>query len=686
MRNLLSILAFLLLPLAQAEKSPVLINEFMYHPPDGQDMLQYVELLNRGTEPVDVSNWNLSGAIKFKFPAQTVLPAQSFVVVCRNTSVFQKNYGTAAVLVGNFAGKFKHKGGILELTDGAGQSVESLRFTDKSPWPLGADGYGGSLERICATAPSDDPHNWATSRLGKGGKGLGGSPGRTNDSDSPFPLPQVENVHWQKILQPKEPLVVSVKVRSSGTNDAVTLHYKIMAGRKPALSVDLPMKRVSGTSRNGAYEGTIPSPPAGSLVRFTVSVLDQSGVVRVAPGETEPQPAYSAFVYEDAERASIPQITIVNSETLRGSANKFAPAKSGSGAPGTSALLYVPAKGEVQLFDFVQVRRRSGGLKIHCLRDQPVDEMTAFNLIFEGSERWILSEYLSYELFRKAGVKLQKSGHARLTVDGRHLGYYLMVEQPNKNFLARSGRDEEGNLYKVLWFGRNVVDQHEKKTNPESGHGDILRLIETLRSKSGEAQWTYINEQLNVDAFVSYYAVNMCIQNWDGFFNNHFLYHDTKAGGKWDVIPWDEDKTWGEYDGGPADYSWYDMPLTIGMDGDRAPRAGWFGGGPFGGVGWWRPAGALSGPLLANAQFRKKLETRVKALCATVFSPEAFGPVVKELQQRLRPEVELKARGAGQDPAAVLRRFDTDIESFHRQLAHRRKFLLAQLNKSSGQD
>ena len=61
----------------------------------------------------------------------------------------------------------------------------------------------------------------------------------------------------------------------------------------------------------------------------------------------------------------------------------------------------------------------------------------------------------------------------------------------------------------------------------------------------------------------------MCIQNWDGFFNNYFLYHDAAGTGKWEMYPWDEDKTWGDYDGGSENYDWYTMPLTYGMNDGR---------------------------------------------------------------------------------------------------------------------
>ncbi len=662
----------------------VVINEIMYHPAEDHDELQYLELYNPTAAAVDLSNWKIDGGVKYAFPAKAALPAGGYLLIARDAEAVQRTYGTAFRVLGNFTGRLSHKGEKLQLLNGSGEVIEKVHFRDKAPWPLGGDGYGSSLERICADAPAEEGQNWAASdRTGK--RSAGGSPGERNSVASAKPLPVIENIQWAKFPKPGEAVVVTADVRGPAPIDSVVLEYQAIRSPRQGATNELKMRQVSATNGMARYSAQIPGQAAGTLLRFTLDGKDKVGSERLEPGNGEPRPAFSAFVMNAPERAQIPLFTVVNSQALRGAAQKFRPSQSVAHGPGKSAVVYVPAQGEageVQLLDFVQVRRRAGGWKVHFLKDQRLGGMTGINVIFEGPPRWVLSEHLSYELYRKAGLKTEASGHVRLTMDGRTLGYYLFVEQPNKNYLARSGRDDTGNLYKVLWFGRGIVDQHEKKTNPNTGHDDIVNLIQTLRGKTGAAQWAYINEQFDVDAFVNYYAVNMCIENWDGFFNNHFVYHDLKPGGKWEIVPWDEDKTWGEYDGGPKDYSWYDMPLTTGMNGDRAQGGNWFGGGgPFGGGGWWRPAGFLSGPLLANPQFRQKLEARLRELCATAFTPEQFGPVVQALQQRLRPEVELKARLANQDPAWALRQFDGDIASFQRQLVNRRKFILAAVAK-----
>lgn len=671
-----------------AEQS-VVINEIMYHPADDQDALQYIELHNVDSAAADLSGWSLDTGGRFVFPAGTSISPHGFLVVVRDTNAFRRAYGNTIPALGNLAGRLKHRGEKVQLLDRGGLVVDKLKYSDQPPWAFGADGYGSSLERICPVGPAADPHNWAASNPVRG-KPAAGTPGRENDNYSPKLLPVIDEVTFESFPKPGQPIAVSAAAKGTQGVTRVVLRYKIIKPGRPAGTAEVPMKLISGHDHAGRYEATIPPATDGSLIRFDIQAAERDGPLRVEPSPSEPRSEFSAYVTEPIARAQIPIVKILNAEALRGGGGnrKFGPPQHDSGTLGNSALVYIPTKDDPakpQLFDFVRVRRRAGGWKVHFFKDHLLDGMSSINLIFEGPPRWVLSEYLSYELYRRAGVPAEKSGHFRLSIDGRAYGYYLYVEQPNKNFLARNHLNEAGNLYKILWHQQGVVAQHEKKTNPGSGHSDIASLVQGLNKKSAAAQYAFINEQFDLKPVINYFAVNMCIQNWDGFFNNYFAFHDTSPNGKWLIIPWDEDKTWGEYDGGPGNYAWYDMPLTVGMNGDPAQRGdrGWFGGGgPFGGgANWWRPPGYFSGPLLANPQFRKQFEERLRELCTTVFTEEAFGPVVRDLQQRLRPEVELRAQVTREDVGSALRHFDADIDSFHRQLANRSKFILKQLSK-----
>ena len=671
-----AVLAAILAAASTHAAPTVVINEIHYHPANDDDRLQYIELHNPGQAEVDLSGWKLRGA-KFDFPAQTKISPGAYLVVARDLRALQSIHGSGFPAIGNFGGRLKRSGEKIDLVDASNQVVESVRFSDKAPWPLAPDGFANTLERISPAAPAGDPHNWAPSRRASR-NGHEGTPGRANDNASAHPLPVVDQVKWEKLPALGTDLPVSANISASADNTEAQLVYTTFKAGGSTSTNRIPLKRTSGTARAGSYEAAIPAPAPDTLVRFVIRASAGEGAERIHPHPAEARPAFSSYVFTAPNAGRIPIVTILNPVRIRAGVNQFQPAREDLPEVGHSAFIHVTPAGKTELFDFVSVRHREGGWKVHFLKDQLLDGMSGLNLISEGPPRWMLAEHLSYELYRRAGLRIQNSGHYRLTVDGRPLGYILYVEQPNKTFLERSGRNNDGNLYKIRWFEQDPVRAHEKKTNPTSGHDVLMTLLAGLNSNSGEAQWKFIQQHFNLTNVINYFAVNMCIQNWDGFFNNYYAYHNTDAGGKWEIIPWDEDKTWGEYDGASANYDWYEMPLTIGMIGDGPPRA-ISSRGPFGGASWWRPPGFFSGPLLANPQFRAAFLARLRELCDTVFTEERFFPAIQALHNELRPEVEAQARARGQEPESALRQFDEMIDSFRRQLTNRRKFILKEL-------
>ena len=424
-------------------------------------------------------------------------------------------------------------------------------------------------------------------------------------------------------------------------------------------------------------------------MRWVVRACSVSGAVRHCPAATDLHPTFSGATFVNTNTARIPFVKLLTFGRIQkpGAVRRVQAMVEESMRPprsmrmdwGSTVIVLPPGKPEVLVFDHVRARRRKGGYKVEFQPDRPWAGLRAVNIIFESSPRSVLAEPLAFELYRRAGVPAPATDHVRLWVDQTALGYHLLIEQPNRAFFRRLGRDPDGNLYKLVWYGRGVIGQHEKRTNRDTGHEDLLDVVGGLRQTEGAAQWDFIRQHFDVEELASYYAVSMCIQNWDGFFNNYYAFHDPRPGGKWEIVPWDQDKTWGDHDGASPAYDWYEMPLTYGMTGDRAPGRAWFGGWPVAGAEWWRPPGHFSGPLLANPQFRQRCLDRLRELCDTVFTPEAFGPEIAALEDRLEPEIPFRAHLGRQSAEGALGRFHHDIESFHRQLVHRRRFLLEQL-------
>lgn len=943
-------LLFAGLLLTQPLRAPgqVVLNEILYHAPDELDDLQFVELHNAGAEAVDLGGWAFTKGIRFRFPPGTRIEAKGFLVVCRNAARFQEFYRVP--VAGVFDSKLSRKGERIELSDATGRPVDVVKFSDQSPWPQGADGHSGSLERICPAAPGLDPANWVSSPLSETRETPAGTPGKVNAGFSATVPPVVNRVTFSpEWPDPGQPIAVLAELREGQEVQVVDLLYRLIGPGYEKPEVRIPMKPAGV----GRYLGEVPGQDAGQLLRFRVQATGSEGAVRSFPAETEPRPAFSAYVPAPLESVGIPQAWMVHTnekemkaaeaepevvgfggppppdpaERAREDARRFlesgldlsplwlalttdiagsdpgvverlkpvvlakmgerprwvesvlqnqnpppgpgpaaeavarfvdeavqaakaalgpaeaasldrwlqgqrepeallrrlvlrrvdieaawyavtlnasidaarwvalrtavrslldqrralvaevpagdppdlarfgalrpqieqlqesiaasfqphlnpgqaaalevwqqqprevvlgrvappprgpfpgpggpprgeggpafggggGPFRGGPGGPGPgfrfgggpgrgggpfgpppsgpggfgSALVYRdPTTQRTRLFDFIQINGRKGGRKVHLDRGQELDGMTTFALIFEG-ETEALVEPLAYEVYRRAGMAVETCYHVRLNVDGKPGGYSLLVEQPNRAFLRRNGVDDGGHMYKLLWYGGDLVGQHEKHTRKRQGHEDLIRLVEGLEKTTGDAQWRFIQDHFDVDQVATYFAVNMLLSHWDGFFNNYFTYHDSEGTGKWMMFPWDQDSTWGLRAFMGGDEVFHTMALTFGMNGDEPPADG----------GAWRPPGFFSGPLLANPGFRRVFLARTRDLLERVYTEEAFGPLITAMAERLAPEVRLRARLQNEDPGSAVARLNNDVARVRQHLRLRRAFLLAQ--------
>jgi CotH kinase protein/Lamin Tail Domain len=671
---------------AGAAPGGVVINEIFYHAPDDLDDLQYVELHNPDAQPADLAGWKLAKGVKYTFPAGTTIPGDGYLVVCKNKADFQKHYGAETAHA--YSGRLAHSGDRVELRDAAGKLVDVVEYGSRGPWPRSPDGYGPSLERICPTAPADAPENWAPSPLGTGTPRPGGTPGKKNATFAPRLPPVVVNVTVSPPhAAPGQDIRIEADVRSPDGVGKVEVRYRV-AG--PGAETEEAIPVTAGT--RGRYTATVPGQKAGQIVRVRVRAVDGKGTERSFPHENELRPALSVYVHDAFEEAKVPLGFVINvgQGELRG-AEREQPggfrfgAGPGAASParGRSAFVYVdPKTREPELFDFVTVTPRSAGRKVHFHKDRPLGDMTTINLIYEFMDRFVLAEPLAYEVYRKAGNAACRTEFVRTWVDGRPIGFQLLIEQPNKAFLRHNKVNPDGNLYKCVWFGNGVVGQHEKHTHTHAGPDDLVKVVADLNKTKGDEQWAVIKKEFDVEQVINYFAVNMLLSHWDGYFNNYFAYHSPGTKGKWTMYPWDQDKTWGFHDGIQGNEVFTDMPVTFGMAGDRPP--GWpkdrpapqnfFAGGSI----WWRPPGHFSGPLLANPRFRKLFLARTKELLETVYTKDVMFPVIQETGDRLVDEVKVRAALYRQDPKDAVAQLNRNLDSLREHLTKRRAFLLGQ--------
>ncbi len=168
---------------------PVVIKQINYHPPDlaggldnSDDEFIVLQNITGNTvalyDPVVATNtWRLRDAVDFDFPSGATLNASAMLLVVSfpptnavMLAAFRAKYGSfgGAPVFGPYSGKLDNSTDSVELrrpdSPNAGQVpyilVDAVNYQDSAPWPPGADGSGGVLQRINLAAYGNDPINW----------------------------------------------------------------------------------------------------------------------------------------------------------------------------------------------------------------------------------------------------------------------------------------------------------------------------------------------------------------------------------------------------------------------------------------------------------------------------------------------------------------------------------------------
>lgn len=142
----------------------IVLNEVMYHPNQSNEvetLYEYIELFNPGGAPINLSGWTVSG-VRYTLPPGTTLGPGEYLVCCASTNAIIAEYGRTNV-VGNWAGSLKNGGETIKLINSYGRQEDSVVYADNKEWPVAADGYGPSLERIDPSSSGNTSVNWMAS-------------------------------------------------------------------------------------------------------------------------------------------------------------------------------------------------------------------------------------------------------------------------------------------------------------------------------------------------------------------------------------------------------------------------------------------------------------------------------------------------------------------------------------------
>jgi len=157
------------------------ITEIMYNPysldNSSEPNEEYIELVNIGTETINLNLAKLTNGVDFTFPSLELAPRE-FVVVVQDINAFEARYGQHINIAGQYSGRLNNAGERIRLEDAIGQTI--LNFSYGDGWRSVTDGDGFSLTVIDPI--STPPDGWDHKDSWRASAYVGGSPG-TDDSN-----------------------------------------------------------------------------------------------------------------------------------------------------------------------------------------------------------------------------------------------------------------------------------------------------------------------------------------------------------------------------------------------------------------------------------------------------------------------------------------------------------------------
>ena len=145
-------------PGALNARAEVVINEIHYDPDVKVQLVEFVELHNPGSAPVDLSGAFFSDGITYTFAEGTSLAPGAYLVLAENAAQFQAKYSVAPH--GQYVGSLSNEGETVRVRNRSGGVLDFVDYQPGFPWPTVGDAPGYSIELVNPDFENDVGGNW----------------------------------------------------------------------------------------------------------------------------------------------------------------------------------------------------------------------------------------------------------------------------------------------------------------------------------------------------------------------------------------------------------------------------------------------------------------------------------------------------------------------------------------------
>lgn len=209
--------------------------------------------------------------------------------------------------------------------------------------------------------------------------------------------------------------------------------------------------------------------------------------------------------------------------------------------------------------------------RITLSNQQPLDGRTKWNFISAYLDHTYIHTWLFSWILGQLDYPCFSANFVRLYVNDAYIGLYTRGESYDGQFLLENGMDPNANLYNAATDGAclsrydDVPGFWEKRSNEGENWNDFYELVDFVDQERPYSLHENGGEYFDLNRLITMIAVNSLTLNYSTYYHNYYLYHDITGTDLWTMIPWDVDKTFGDwtsrtYTQGVNAY-WYDNPL-----------------------------------------------------------------------------------------------------------------------------
>lgn len=174
-----------------------------------------------------------------------------------------------------------------------------------------------------------------------------------------------------------------------------------------------------------------------------------------------------------------------------------------------------------------------------------------YRLSAQAIDKTMLRSLLGYDLFKAMGLETVKAELASAYINSKYLGVYVFMETVDKEFFKAHKVDVD-EIYKARYANAGFHQDYASKLPQAFSYDGKGKDNFTFLDEIYKALWLESKDDafalklgaiLDIDSFLSYMAVALYIDHWDGFDNNYFLAFD-KGRKQLITVAWDLDRIW----------------------------------------------------------------------------------------------------------------------------------------------